>query len=234
MLLPGILLSISAGCVARTQLEPALPSAQIAGDDFVTQQADEGVTVLAAVDAWSGVPLDLRQVTPVRLTITNDSAHPLRIRNEDLTLQETGGDRVFRALQPVHIGGTEVVDVQPMEAMDDDAFDGFYVSPHFARFYPGLRAWSGPFYTNPTYDYATYDAFVRVDLPTEDMVEKALPEGVLMPGHSITGFVYFENVDRRVERVQLHFELIEAETEEPFGDVTIPFMVQDYRSRTAS
>lgn len=66
---------------------------------------------------------------------------------------------------------------------------------------------------------------LRVDLPSVDMLQKALPEGVLDPGGRITGFVYFEEL-RDGARIDFTIRLFDAVTGESFGALELPFIVE--------
>jgi hypothetical protein len=77
----------------------------------------------------------------------------------------------------------------------DDRINGFYVAPYLRRHYPFFTPFNGPFLHDPFYYDSFHPAMKRVSLPTGDMVQKALPEGVLEPGGRITGFLYLETAD---------------------------------------
>lgn len=102
-------------------------------------------------------------------------------------------------------------------------YNGFYTAPTYSPMWTGLTAWSGPFDADPLY-YDTYYSKWPVQLPTADMVASALPEGVIQPNGSISGFVYFQDVPEGVERVDLRLDLVDANTGERFGQISIPFL----------
>ncbi len=59
------------------------------------------------------------------------------------------------------------------------------------------------------------------------MISMAMPEGVLEPGGSIAGFLYFEDVeDTDIQQVDFTVALVDADTEEGIGTARIPFVVQ--------
>jgi hypothetical protein len=62
-----------------------------------------------------------------------------------------------------------------------------------------------------------------LELPTSDMLQRALPEGVLAPGGRISGFVYFDHV-LDVVHVTFVAHLIEVGGDE-LGMIGIPFVV---------
>ncbi len=63
-------------------------------------------------------------------------------------------------------------------------------------------------------------------LPSREMMERALPEGVVDSGGRVSGFLYFQHVDRREAQVSLEMKLVDAKTGESLGHLTIPFVVQ--------
>ncbi|MFW6040090.1 MAG: hypothetical protein ACOC9N_03335, partial [Gemmatimonadota bacterium] len=210
---------LAAGCGGRAELEPG-PGAQPAppGPGGGAATTVDGVTVVARTEAWSGFPTRLEEVTPVQVTIENESGRPLRVRYERIVLAAPTGQS-YRAIPPFDVRGRE------RERVDGFRRDGFFVAPHLRRYYPRARFYDGYFPYDPFYYDRYYPAFVDVNLPTGDMIQKALPEGVLMPGSRITGFLYFENVDDDLPRVDMRMELVDASTGERYGVATIPFTV---------
>jgi len=116
----------------------------------------------------------------------------------DFTLEHPSGMRVtplppfsMRAAGPLRTTAVQV-----------PAFrhHGFFVAPGYRWYYPGLRAWHRPFPFDPFF-YDTYYARWRLPLPTEDMLEHALPEGVLEPGGTVAGFLYFPDLPDEAQGV---------------------------------
>jgi hypothetical protein len=58
------------------------------------------------------------------------------------------------------------------------------------------------------------------------MLRRALPEGTLEPGGTVTGFIYFQGVSEREGSVTLQARLVDARTGEQFGTLSIPFGVR--------
>lgn len=66
---------------------------------------------------------------------------------------------------------------------------GFYAHGRLRAYYgPGALYWSGPWYGA---GYSTYVSDWGYQ-PSNDVVELAIPEGVLVPGAHINGFLYFQ------------------------------------------
>ncbi|PCC67778.1 hypothetical protein SAMN02745121_02414 [Nannocystis exedens] len=200
-------------------LAPAPEARRVPGHGEAAVAADGGVEIIARADAWRGFPPDLEgAVTPLLVTLTNRSERALELRYEYFRLVSPGGVH-YAAVPPFQI---DDIVYAPVDTMYPPL--GFGVAPYLSPWYPGWSVWSGPFpYRGAYYDnYQT--AFQRVALPSGDMVQKALPEGVLSPGGRITGYLYFEHVED-TRRVDFVTRLVDAGTGEDFGAVEIPFVV---------
>jgi hypothetical protein len=172
------------------------------------------------VNAWEGTPDNLRgEVTPVLVTITNNSPHPVRLRYNEFRLVSPTGQS-FAALPPFQIEGNV------WERVTTVAYPpvGFGLAPYLSPYYPGMPYYYGPYVYDSFYYNRYYPVFVRVQLPTGDMLQKALPEGVLEPQGRITGFLYFEHVSNDVARVDFRADMINAQTNQQLATVSIPFV----------
>lgn len=220
-LLIGLLALTAPGCA--TTLVPAPGAHRVAGVGHAADARMAGVHIVASAGAWSGFPSDLDDiVTPMLVTITNDGPRPLEIRYEHFALQTPGGV-VFAALPPFQVKGFTL---DPLNNLGPTAGFGFSVAPYLSPYYPGWTVYGGPFPFNSGYYggyYGFYSAFGQIRLPTSDMLQRALPEGVLAPGGRISGFVYFDHV-LDVVRVAFVARLIEVGGQE-FGMIGIPFVV---------
>jgi hypothetical protein len=187
-----------------------------------------GVTVTAEADAWRGVPADLIRVIPLLVTIDNKSTRPLRVRYTEFALVDE--TKHASALPPFRIEGTETVGTSGALNAYPYPLSGFYVAPYLSRFYPGLTPFAGPFVYDPFFYTSYYPRFVELQLPTGDMVQKALPEGVLQPGGRMSGFLYFENVDigdinGDDDMGRFLMDLVDASTTRAIGTVAIPLEI---------
>ncbi len=212
-----------AGCA--TTLVPAPGAHRVASVGYAAEAEQAGVHVVASAGAWRGFPSDLDDIVePMLVTITNDSGRSLEIRYEHFDLLTPGGV-IFAALPPFQITG---VTFEPIYPTGGSAMGfGFSVAPYLSPWYPGWTVYGGPFPFHSGYYtgyYGIYSSYERITLPTGDMIQKALPEGVLEPGGRITGFLYFEQVTD-VSRVAFVTRLVEVGGQ-PFGQIQIPFIAQ--------
>jgi hypothetical protein len=172
-------------------------------------------------DAWSGIPADLGDnFTPVLVTVTNDSDKALRVRYADFMLHGPAS-QMYHALPPFKI--TDAV-TQPIS--DVTGYRGFLIAPYLSPYYPGMRVFSSPFLFDEVYFNRFYPSFVEIRLPTGDMIQKALPEGVLEPGGRVSGFLYFEDPEDEVGRVRLTHEL-KTPDGTTFGRLEIPLETRE-------
>lgn len=215
----GLAVSFS-GCASTPELVPA-PGAQPAppGPGKGAVAVVRGVRVIARSDAWAGFPPDLDRVTPILVTIENDGAVPLRLRYNEFSLVAPTTGATYAAIPPFDIRGVEV---EPVTAL---GYSGFWVAPYYAPYYPGLRPYYGSFPFDQYYYEQYYPTWVDIPLPTGDMIQKALPEGVLDPGGRVTGYLYFQNVKRDAGMVDFTLDLVSAEGGN-IGTVRIPFEVE--------
>ncbi len=203
---------------------PAPTAKTLAGNKEVAVSQAAGARIEADGKAWSGEPANLPSaIAPVKVTITNDSGRPLRIRYRDFSLTTASGFTSL-ALPPMKITGS--VPSEPV-AVTTPAFgwSGYRLAPYYSPWYPGFGVWGGPFAWDFPY-YTTYYAQWPVSLPTEDMVRRAIPEGVLNNGGRVEGFLYFPQVPQGTDRANLSVTLVDARTGERFGSTTIPFEVK--------
>jgi hypothetical protein len=207
----ALVAALVAGCA--TTLKPAPEATTVGGPGQNAVGAAAGVRVVARAEAWHGEPAALDSiVTPILVTIENDSPHPLRVRYEQFTFVTADGRRLA-ARGPYDITGV---------VSEPAASPPPILGPGIVGFVRGR-----PVYIDPFYDPFFYGrwSFYPVQLPTGDMVQFALPQQTLARGGRVSGFVYFERVERAARRVALTFDLVDADTGQRFGTVSIPFVV---------
>lgn len=221
--LPLAAAAVLCACGGPAQLRPAPGARLVEGPGLAVAASDGGVELTAQVQAWDANPSDLEQVmSPLRVEIRNGSGRPLRIRHQDFALVEADGTRLT-GIPPYNIDEQVVRTITPAYP-----FERFYLAPYLDDFYE-MEVWADPFLYDEVYYDRVYPFWssiqARVELPTDQMVELALPEGVLEPGGTVAGFLYFEDVEDDVGGARFQVELEDARTGELFGRIEIPFVV---------
>jgi len=216
---------------ARPELGPTAATTATAPSGMTGSEAgmDAGVRVTTlSVGEWPGVYEIDDEVTPLKVRIQNDSQRPLAVRHDRFTLTSDTGQR-YRALPLWKIEGEgetsiTVADPSPITT-PGFTYSGFGVAPYYGTLYPGIGPYTGPSYYAGA-GYGLYDTyFVDTELPTPEMRERALPEGVIDPGGYVEGYLFFEKVSDDAERVTFQYELTDPTSGQSFGALSIPYTV---------
>lgn len=194
------------------------------GESAVAQQA--GVQVAASTRAWEGSPAALEtELTPVLVNILNDSRRPVRIGYESFRFTSEA-ETLYSPLPPYRI---EVEVVQPVSAgRPYYTYAGFRGAPYLRAYFPQVAAYEGSFAFDDGYYGAHAPAWSRyqsLGLPSEDMLARALPEGVLESGGRVGGFLYFPRLEGRGP-FAFSFNLMDAESGVRIGVITMPFAAE--------
>ncbi|QAT81969.1 hypothetical protein EJ065_0360 [Corallococcus coralloides] len=226
-------LMLMAGCAAETKLRPVPEAGVLQGGKSSAITEEAGVRLTADGSAWQGSPSDLeRRVTPVYVRLENHGDRPLRLQYKDFAL--VGQESRFRysALPPLSLRrASSSRDTEEPARIRPAVYPrgGMWVGGGYGYgpwrgwgpgWYGGPWGWGSPFYGPYPYHY-------EQPLPTEDMLNNALPEGTLEPGGTQEGFLYFQGVAHRENAVTLQLRLVDAQTGEPFGSLGIPFQVSN-------
>jgi len=234
VLAAAALATLLSGCAHQNVLLPA-PGAALAPQGGATGDV-AGVRVDVKGDAWKGDPRNLGDyLTPVLVEISNGGDRPVQVRYSDFGLVGQSGFR-YAALPPFQPMGTAYGDlddgrteeVTPAAARVAPpaihaAHQRFFVAPYQAQYFGYFAPWPYPFAFDSLYWGQYYYAWVE-PLPTREMMNDALPEGVLRPGGSIGGFVYFQNVAPREGNLTFVANVLDAETQETMGTIEIPLV----------
>lgn len=216
------------GC-ASASLKPAPAAQQPGAEETVAVGRAEEVKLVVETDAWSSYPQSLdKRLTPLRATIVNSSDRPIEVRYEHFAL--SGFDGVtYHPLPPINIKGSVTQMSRYPVFAPRFAYHRYVVAPFYYPYYDpyflshgwAYRAW------DPLY-YQRYYPRWSVDLPTQDMIELAIPEGVIEPKGQVSGFLYFPELDaaERGDRVTLTARLVDAQQNQQLGRITIPFMME--------
>jgi hypothetical protein len=218
----GLALLAAPACAHRrpevavtAQAIPATP-----GPEVAVVNAD-GVRIYTSGDAWNGIPASLGStVTPLAVRIENHSGGPIRLVYERFALVTAGG-REFHPLPLLPLTASSAVG--PLQPTFQPA--GFFVAPRFAAAYGSLPRWHAALPRDESLyrlDYRQWPA----GLPSQDMILKGLPEGVLEDGGSISGFLYFDHQARDYHEVTFRADFTAGDWERRVALIEIPFRIQ--------
>lgn len=218
------------GCRTAPKLEPA-PSAETIGMPQYSEVAVDDVRkvdVEANTRDWPGPARIAEQVTPVRITIENESSLPIRVSYDQFVLVAPD-ERLYAALPPFAVDGTvsdrvEIVQPEPVAAPTFSAYRYSVLRP-YQPVYPSYSLYGAAVPVNAAY-YGHHDYLVDRDLPTAEMLRRAIPEGVLEPGGTLEGWMYFEKLDSGVESVTLQAKLQSPALDQKYGTARIPFVTE--------
>ena len=222
----GLAILTLTGCGSRQQvdLDPAPGIDPVAGVGDGAVDTVAGVHVEARVEAWRWNPDDLRvTATPVLVHIENGGEKSIIVRYSLMSLVGGSGQDYY-AMPPYDLNKAppEVYTVRTLHY----SFSGFTIAPYLRFYYPFLTPYDGPFAPDPRYERPYRNAFRRVQLPTAEMVQRALPEGVLEPKGRISGFMYFEPFSNEVTRLRFSLGIVSADGKDKLGTAVIPFVVK--------
>lgn len=240
---------VFAGCSYGAQLTPSPAAKAVQGTEHAAQATTAGVSVHVTAQAWSEEPLDLEAfVTPLRVRVENHRETSIRMSYPQFGLVSDTGFRYgvmppFDISRPPTVGGAApgagrvwlgARSIGPGSVSGAPGnwyrfhHDRFRVAPHLHPWYSSIDAWHDPFY-DPIWGPYGYDWYVswRPALPTEDMIAEALPEGVVEPGGSVEGFLYFQRLREDATEATFTLRLVDAESGESLGEVAIPFVVEN-------
>lgn len=216
--------AVMAAACSRTvaELTPGPGAAPVGGAGQGATATAAGVQVIARSKAWHWNPTDLdSKVTPLLIEMHNNGDRPVLVRYNHVSLADDAGNR-FNVMPPYDIDGT--VNEAFMVRNPYYGFSRFSVAPYLSRWYPRFSRWDGAFAYDPAYYRPYVTRYAEVALPTADMVQRALPEGVMSPGGSAEGFVYFEAFKRGAKTLTLNVDIVDATTGSVIGTAMIPFL----------
>jgi len=225
---------LAAACASSPNIQPSGEARLVDGRPNAAVVSTAGIEVVAENDAWSGQPSRFERVHPVLVTITNDGDVPVRVRARDFALVTGTGARLT-GLAPFDVQGSEVeandLPVQPYGALSFSYFRLGHGSS-FGHGFHGVGSAHG-FHDSGLLALAHTPTFTRIDLPTADMVSKALPERIVEPGERVAGFVYFPEVGDDIRSFRLEFDMVAPDAPEGWrAEATIPFTTEGDESDT--
>jgi len=209
-----------AGCAGTSDLTVAPAARAPDGAPPTGVDRHDGVSVAIRPDAWSGIPLD-GDARPIRVRIENTGGRTLRLRYDAFALVTADGRRLG-AMPPFDIDGKAVE--RRGNLTPGFTHRGFLIAPYHAGYFPGIAPYRFGFHAAPfVYDHY-HGYWDRIDLPTERMLEAAIPEGALEPGGVVHGFVYFEPATLASGPVDFRFDLVDEQSGQHFGELRIPLL----------
>lgn len=188
---------------------------------------DGAIEITVEYAEWPENVRITEEVTPIRILIENRGDEPVSVRYEDFALFGNSGS-TYRALPPFDIEGSAIVLGGPDTSLSNPAIEyrSFRVFQPYGPVYPGLDTFGGPYYYEGYYS-ETYPRWPRRELPTEEMLERALPEGVIDPGGRLAGWLYFERVDDDETWVVFEARPGDIETGKSITSLEVTFVVDD-------
>lgn len=218
------------------------PETVLIGKD-VPERGPKGVVVIADTNPDAGLEQDSDRVTPVKVTVINNSGKRLVLRYQDMLLV-SGEEQTYGALPPYRLkltganktaatnraaktnrtAQTNLSVAGPLPKIGHPQFthSGFSIVQPYAPIYPGLKVTPMPVQMDERYHVSFYAYWRQVGQPTPAMLQRALPEGVLEPGGQVSGFVYFERVPPGAEHVRLLVRLVTADDNAIVSRLSLP------------
>ena len=226
LVLVALVASVGA-CATEPVLLPTSGYTSAIGRRSLAVESRSGVTVTADGSVWDSPPKTLAtEVTPVWVTLHNAAGRSLRVQYDEFTLKGDSG-AIYIALAPYVLRASR--SHPPFEVPNGGYFDKFQVAAYLAPFYPWLPVWNGPLPYGPS----IHTVALRASLPTANMLDRALPEGVLENSGTASGFLYFQKVDVRENRATFQVGLQEPtrawQPTHRLAAIDIPFLRVDRR-----
>lgn len=201
--------------------QAASPNQSVPGSPQVARAAAKGVSMTAQINAWTGDPAGLESiVTPVKVSLMNESDHPVSLRYKNFTLSNPAGVH-GEAIPPFEIKGS--TDPVAESISPSYTFRSFYPYPAYRMYGSAYNFWPDNFGWDAAWYNSAYQYWSR-ELPTADMLRKAIPEGVLNPGGEVSGYLYFQLVPSDANMLDLQSKLFDATTHDPLATLDLPFI----------
>ena len=212
-------LALLCGCAST--LEPAKTATPVEGEPRAARASRDGIQ-LTAKSGWPGKVQIQSAVTPLLVTLENDSGAAIQVSYDDF--QIWGPDnQAFRALPIGAIQGEVDATAGADNPVPEKTTKRFSIAPGFESPEPGTELYDEDFEHD---GYAAHNnELYRVKLPTESMFRGALPEGTLEDGGMVEGYLYFEHVGSDVEKATLRAQFARDTTNAVA--LEIPFTVVD-------
>lgn len=212
------------GCQSKSaDLEPAKDASVVPTLEDAAAAEMNRIGVVASAERWPGEAYITERLTPIRVTITNESDDEVHIRYRDFRLVGESGI-TYRVLPPLSVRGSVDVSTSPGPALFPGFdYEGFVVADPLGAAYPGVGVYEGTFDYDDFYHDAYYAYWdLEQNLPTPEMIAAALPEGVILPGGFVAGWLYFQKIDDDEESVSFE-AMLHGPDEQDAAAIAIPF-----------
>lgn len=208
-------------CSSKLILVPGSNNIQSNNPNIAIAESS-GVSIRIEPDAWKGVVSVNEKITPLKITINNNSGYLLRIRyNEFFMRGET--QKIYSTYPPFEINGTmsepEILLPYPFPIKSNVVHSKFAVASYCSRMFPSMPEYRDIKGIDSNYYCKYYAEWARILLPTEVMLQEVLPDGVLSDGGSVSGFLYFEKLGDTRQQICFSFKLIDAVGGRQFGEL---------------
>ncbi len=227
VLLPLIAIVLSGCAYYGTRVNKSV--IKIEPERIATPKLDDNVNFSIAANAWHGEPKYLKGlITPFYIQIENKTKHNIIISENDFVLFDEFRNQ-YNPLTPKRVANILVSANRKRYYVYPRISIGIGTSFHHDRFhYYGHHRY--PFYRPYYYfdDYPYYDyrrSYYEPDL--EGVYSRALTQGAIRPGATLSGYVYFKKVpsdtkeltleigykneeDKTTHKLDFHFDIVEV------------------------
>jgi len=195
----------------------------------VAVKVKDRVEVRVGSDMWDGKDIVAKNVIPLQITIDNGSEDPIVISYNEFDLKNNEG-REYSVL-PLYmydIDLDKIVMEKDYKVVPKPSYklNNFYIYPLYSPIYTGIETTHYDYVVDPNIQkkYFLWNAMDN-ELPTQNMRNKALTEGVLDKDGIVSGYLFFEDVLPTDEKVTFNFDIVNANTGETEGTIEIPYYV---------
>ena len=202
---------------------------KIEPERIATPKLDDNVNFYIAVNTWHGEPKNLKNhITPFYIDIDNKTKNNILISENDFVLFDEYRNQ-YNPLTPKRVANILISANRKRFYIYPRISIGIGTSFHHDRFhyyghhrYPFYR----PYYYFDDYPYYDYRAsYYEPDL--EGVYSRALTQGAIRPGATLSGYVYFKKVpsdtkeltleigykieeDKTTHKLDFHFDIVEV------------------------
>lgn len=140
----GLLALAIFSCSSQSQLVPGPGANAVPGNSEAAEITVEGVHLVVDAAAWRGNQAILQDITPLKVTIENNSGQPLLIRYKDFAITSNKG-KYYAALPPYQIEGSVSAPYAaagyPVIVNPEFGYGGFLIAPYYHDIYPNIPDW---------------------------------------------------------------------------------------------